>query len=425
MEYFLLNEPFRYLKYQYKSAAILFKKQLPITLNHEATWILSLCNGCNTEEDIIMQIIQEHGVDKKLAKKYVSEFLQQAEAMKLVTKLVSSCQKPVTIHVLGSTQYWTPSHLALELTYNCPLRCKHCFVSAGTGPTMDVELIRSILSDVKELGILSVQLTGGEPLLHPYFKQIVSELLDSGLSVNVTTSGYVNSGNSAEVLKRITAGKGYVQVSLDGETEYHNTLRGRSDAFQRTTAFIREMVNSNVVVKVAFCCIDQSLEEMDAVCLLVKNLGAHSIKFGTVDEKGRAEENRLVSNRVEQKKIHEYIVSLKEKYEDAGFKVEIDDTYELPVDTPFQNCGCGYNMLKVDPNGYVTECIFSTKRLGRITAKYGLSSFLRDNAEQMQNCAKKQAPCKEICGDCEKLYYCKGCIVKAREQKCKNSKLFS
>ena len=88
-----------------------------------------------------------------------------------------------------------PIYGNLELTALCNMNCDMCFVrlspqemkSRGRLRTVD-EYIR-LVDEMREAGVLFIQLTGGEPLLYPGFKQIYLHLLESGFVVTVNSNG--------------------------------------------------------------------------------------------------------------------------------------------------------------------------------------------------------------------------------------------
>ncbi|MDR1522176.1 MAG: hypothetical protein LBS28_04920 [Streptococcaceae bacterium] len=40
------------------------------------------------------------------------------------------------VEVKGSRAFYSPDLIALELTHQCPNRCRHCFLNAGIGEEM-------------------------------------------------------------------------------------------------------------------------------------------------------------------------------------------------------------------------------------------------------------------------------------------------
>jgi 7-carboxy-7-deazaguanine synthase len=73
----------------------------------------------------------------------------------------------------------------------CPLRCAWCDTEyafhGGERRTLD-----SILAEVASIGTRLVEITGGEPLIHPNAFVLARRLLDAGYTVLVETSGAID-----------------------------------------------------------------------------------------------------------------------------------------------------------------------------------------------------------------------------------------
>ena len=259
--YYLLCEPYRFLKYQYKKSVIMYNGLFPIEINHEALEILRLCDGTRTLNDIIEEIGKIYRTEKNVSS-YVSDFIDYAANNKLVRLINTKKSTGEAIIVGGSKEYWSPIHITLELTHNCPLKCKHCFINAGIGQTMSTEFLEKITREMVDIGVKSVQLTGGEPLVHPNIIQLIDFLNDAGIRINITTSGYYSNKNIISSISRIKLG--YVQVSLDGLEQRHNSIRGRNDAYKRAVEFVSSVIAIGKKVVVATCFMDQSYDELCA-----------------------------------------------------------------------------------------------------------------------------------------------------------------
>ena len=74
--------------------------------------------------------------------------------------------------------------------YGCNLRCSYCDSQyAWSGNNYEEMSVDKILTAVKELGITSITLTGGEPLIHKDVKELLSKLVECKFDVNVETNG--------------------------------------------------------------------------------------------------------------------------------------------------------------------------------------------------------------------------------------------
>ncbi|MDH6116108.1 cyclic pyranopterin phosphate synthase [Kitasatospora sp. GAS204A] len=108
--------------------------------------------------------------------------------------------------------------LRISLTDRCNLRCTYCMPAEGLNwlPKAEVltdeEIIRLARIAVRRLGIASVRLTGGEPLLRRGLPGLVGRLTELDVELSLTTNG-IGLARMAGDLK--AAGLRRVNVSLD------------------------------------------------------------------------------------------------------------------------------------------------------------------------------------------------------------------
>jgi len=85
-----------------------------------------------------------------------------------------------------------PYTLVAELTYRCPLRCAYCSNPvrvAQRSPELDTASWRRVLREAAELGVVQVNLSGGEPLLRGDLEELVAEAHAHELYTTLITSG--------------------------------------------------------------------------------------------------------------------------------------------------------------------------------------------------------------------------------------------
>ncbi|GAA1944110.1 GTP 3',8-cyclase MoaA [Kitasatospora viridis] len=108
--------------------------------------------------------------------------------------------------------------LRVSLTDRCNLRCTYCMPAEGLNwlPRAEVltddEIVRLVRIAVRRLGITSVRLTGGEPLLRRGLPELVGRLAALGPELSLTTNG-IGLARTAVALRE--AGLRRVNVSLD------------------------------------------------------------------------------------------------------------------------------------------------------------------------------------------------------------------
>ncbi len=107
--------------------------------------------------------------------------------------------------------------LRLSLTDRCNLRCTYCMPAEGlnwmAGPELltDDELVR-LVGVFASMGVRTVRLTGGEPLLRRGLPGLISRLAELDLALSLTTNGV---GLERQAVALREAGLRRVNVSLD------------------------------------------------------------------------------------------------------------------------------------------------------------------------------------------------------------------
>jgi pyrroloquinoline quinone biosynthesis protein E len=85
-----------------------------------------------------------------------------------------------------------PLGLLAELTHRCPLHCPYCsnpLELVGRRDELTTSQWRTALTEARDLGVLQVHLSGGEPLARPDLAEIAEHASGLGCYVNLVTSG--------------------------------------------------------------------------------------------------------------------------------------------------------------------------------------------------------------------------------------------
>jgi SynChlorMet cassette radical SAM/SPASM protein ScmF len=195
---------------------------------------------------------------------------------------------------MTAKQKFPLNQIYFYLTDGCNLRCRHCWIAPkyqteGEAATaLDLDLFRHIVDQAKPLGLSAVKLSGGEPLIHPQFSEILDYLRGQDLRLSIESNG---TNCSTEVAAKLKACKdAFVSVSLDGsDAETHEWMRGVEGCFDATVRGIKNLVDAGFRPQVIMSLLRRNKGQMEALVRLAESLGAGSVKFNMVQPTARGE----------------------------------------------------------------------------------------------------------------------------------------
>ncbi|MDX1461081.1 MAG: radical SAM protein, partial [Xanthomonadales bacterium] len=122
----------------------------------------------------------------------------------------------------------------LELTYGCNLDCSFCYNDlAQTGRRLSQRQYLELLDELAGMGVLSLALSGGEPLLYPGFFELGHRARALGFVIKVKSNGLPLNRRNAERL-RAEVDPFVVDISVHGaKPETHDRLTRVPGSFER------------------------------------------------------------------------------------------------------------------------------------------------------------------------------------------------
>jgi hypothetical protein len=149
----------------------------------------------------------------------------------------------------GSGDLGAPLYIAWQVTNECDLACLHCIEESGPGKAFHDELSDEdafrFLEQVMDLDVPYLSFSGGEPMVHPRFFDMVQYICSRNGQLKIETNGHSLSPENCERLKAL--GVKAVQVSLDGASrETFNRMRVRGD-YDRALEGVRNLLGTGLV----------------------------------------------------------------------------------------------------------------------------------------------------------------------------------
>lgn len=381
---------------------VLNKNRTNLDINETASEILRYCNGYYDIEEIIKNVSINHNLSLETAKINVEEFLLPLIELNAVIDKKETKNKSF---VKGSKEIYYPDSIIWELTTQCPLRCKHCYLPNKDHNFINRNEIDEILNIIDRTGVYSVQLTGGEAFLHSEIEYIVDYLIDSDIQIALSTSGMIQNSLAKNVVKKI-CGHGNIRVSIDGPELYHNEIRQNNNAFKHSIDFIHYAISQHVICQVATVLINQPMEMIEEHVKSIRDMGVSLLAFSPVSIQGEAKRNQIDST-YNMAQVNEIIETLNKKYSTDTFMIQTS------VDDPNRNCGCGHKVIRIRPDLTITPCPMIESNMGSLKEK-NYEEILKDKAKI---CHDHYSPGSELCKDCDKKSLCGKCTAFALHMK--------
>jgi radical SAM protein with 4Fe4S-binding SPASM domain len=187
------------------------------------------------------------------------------------------------------------------ITNGCNLKCRHCWPESSPRHISQPVAGDALKKLFRELALLQVEeicLTGGEPLTHPDWLEILSYCCSQpGLKrVSLQTNGTLLDETAIEALGSIHFQGLFIQVSLEGAAAQTNDrVRGPAN-FERTLKGLKRLATAGMgkQTQVAFTEMQHNFADLPRLLEIVDSLGLGGLVSGTLVRQGRAAQNKKI-----------------------------------------------------------------------------------------------------------------------------------
>ena len=190
----------------------------------------------------------------------------------------------------GTEDLAAPLYVAWQITNECNLACLHCIEESGPGKAFRDELDKAglfgILDQLLALEVPYLSFSGGEPMLHPHFFEMVEHVCAGDAQLKIETNGHYLSTANCERLRRL--GVKAVQLSIDGASrETFNRMRVRGE-YRTVVEGARNLHAAGVPIEINFSPTLFNIGEIGDAVDLAYELGSYSFYTGRTMYTGNA-----------------------------------------------------------------------------------------------------------------------------------------
>ena len=302
------------------------------------------------------------------------------------------------------------TNLHIEIISKCNERCLHCYIPHDYKVSfMEPDLFYYVLKQCKDMRLLHLTLSGGEPMLHKNFCNFLRKCREYDFSVNVLSNlTLLHDEVIKEMKKNPLLG---VQVSLYSmDSNIHDEITQMKGSFEKTKNAILKLVENDIPLQISCPILKQNKNCYDEV---IKWAEAHNIYVGddyvVIARYDHTTQNlscRLSINDIEEL-INNRIANNDKYYQKMKAEVEKKKN-TAPTDLV---CSVCHSSICVADNGNVYPCAgWQDYIVGNV--KETPLQYIWDNSEKVQflrNLRKKDFP---KCIQCPDKDYCTMCMVR-------------
>lgn len=230
--------------------------------------------------------------------------------------------------------------VSLQITNKCNLRCQHCCVSSGVELKNELKLneLKETIDKIIKFNPKSINISGGEPLIHKYFNDISEYLFNNyhGRKILSTNGTLISDANVGCITKYYDQ----VDISLDGVDEKTTSLIRGPGVFNKVIDTVKLLQSKNFFdVNLSMVLTEHNEKYSDDFIMLNKNLNTNYITrlFSPV---GRGKENI------------DLFVSDNENTTFIPKDFQTDNYKECGV----SSCSAGENEIFISANGDIYPC---------------------------------------------------------------------
>lgn len=253
--------------------------------------------------------------------------------------------------------------LTLELTDKCYNQCMHCSSSCKSNTKnnfLQMDNLGMILDAAKVLNFERIILSGGEPLLHPDFLNIVRHIKTLGFQIKLYTSGIIDTEQYPH-LSRMLEDIDIVSVSQYAtEKHIHNficdeacrlaTPREDFASYSKSQWFIQTLEHFNIPYEINTVLMPSNSHE---IIPLYRKFKKRCISFNVLRLvlQGNALENFPNKSSILTTSVVKEIITYLQDRDD----VKLGESFGIDTLMPFK-CDVGRSKMCITSDGYVIPC---------------------------------------------------------------------
>ncbi len=290
-----------------------------------------------------------------------------------------------------------PLSATFELTPFCNFKCNMCYIrltkeqAQKQGSLLSAEEWLKIARQAKDMGVLKLCITGGEPFTYPEFWDLYSELNKMGFLISILSNGSLIDQDVIEKFRENGMPFSMKLTVYGASNETYFNVCGDGTGFDKMSAAIDLLLKEGVPLSLTSTIVKENACDLQNIYNFAKTKGLPMQHTITVVKSARGAQNTVGKSRF----------SLSDFPEE--FTLEKLESNKSPSsENPFARCAGYNNSIWITWNGNIQLCSFMNK-----PCVYYSGSLADDYIKLHSLLSKIKNPTE--CANCRWKNFCQRC----------------
>lgn len=308
----------------------------------------------------------------------------------------------------------------IELTSKCNERCVHCYIP-HKDKLYDIndKLYYSAIEQLKDIGVISLSLSGGEPMLHPSFIEFLKKSQENDFYVKIFTNLTLL---NEEIISLMKNNRTSVYVSLYSMNEdNHEAITKMKGSFNKTKSNILKLVENDIPVFINCPIMDYNKNDYNEVYQWAKSLNLEvRVDYDIMARCDYTTDN--LKHRLEVKEMGNIVYSMLDNNKASQIQaaeISLKSNNNINSDSDRLLCGACITSCCMDAKGNIYPCTGWNYNCGNLN-ETSLRNIWEKSSQMLYIRSLTRKDFKK-CDKCENVDFCFMCMAKnANESKTGN-----
>lgn len=247
----------------------------------------------------------------------------------------------------------------LHLTEKCNLECVHCYrIGLPVGGEMKTHEWIRVLHELHAEGTMNLTFSGGEPLVHPGWRDIIRETARLKFQYEIFQNGTILKDDDIVFLKEHNIRE--IHFSIHGIGDVHDRFVKMKGAFAKAMPKVKRTVDAGIKTVVKMSVMQSTFESIGALGDLCREAGAIFAPSYHITARHVGGNNDFLSDTLTPAQIQE----CERKYTEWTGRPELSSDC-IDVEHP-EMCNMGWARFSIGPLGDLYPCSQVPESVGNI-----------------------------------------------------------